>query len=200
MILNDAQIAKLCLQEEMIKPFHGRQISSGKISSGLSSFGYDITLSGEEFLLYQNAYYGFTSDGEPSSGIIDPKAFNPELLQAIYDVEDYFVLPPNSFVLAKTVETFKIPANVLAVFLAKSTYARCGLIPNVTPAEPGWEGVLTLELTNCTPFPIKLYVNEGICQAIFLKGERPNVTYADRKGKYQNQVNVTTPIVLKEGE
>jgi len=178
MILNDRQIRKLCPQgtvyPSMIDPFCPK--NDGTISNGLSSFGYDITLASELQL--------FVKDGDC---IIDPKNFHPTLLKL---EGDYFILPPNSFALGRTVERFIMPQDVIAICVGKSTYARCGLIINVTPIEPGWEGYITLELHNTTPYFSRVYANEGIGQLLFFKGERPDVTYSDKKGKYQKQVGI----------
>ena len=167
----------------MISPFEDKQVREGKISYGLSSFGYDARVS-EEFKIFTNV----------NSEIIDPKDFKSTNFVTKNGPE--CIIPPNSFVLARTVELFKIPKNVLVICLGKSTYARCGIIVNVTPLEPGWEGHVTLEFSNTTPLPAKIYANEGAAQFIFLKGnETPEVTYADRNGKYMGQTGVTLPKV-----
>lgn len=157
------------------------------ISYGLSSFGYDARLA-DEFLVYKDY----------SSQIIDPYKINDDnfiKLESINEKRKRFVIiPPGSFVLGKTVERFSIPENVVSICVGKSTYARCGIIVNVTPLEPGWEGHVTLELSNTTRLPAKVYINEGICQFLFFKSEtRPSIIYSDRNGKYMNQVNVTPP-------
>lgn len=206
---NDKWIRYMCEEHEMISPFVSKLVTSELnieypeddvehgpkpiVSYGLSSYGYDIRLSPEEYHTFTNAYFGYSKDGhEPS--IIDPLDFDIDHLQPIYD-EPYLVLPPHGFALAKSVEYFKIPENVLAIFLGKSTYARCGINVNVTPAEPDWEGQLTLEIANMTPQFVKVHGNQGISQVIFFEGERPEVTYGDRKGKYQHQKGVTFPRV-----
>ncbi len=159
----------------MISPFEPEQVSGGVISYGLSSYGYDIRLS-DEFKIFTNA----------SGVIVDPKRFDENAF--IDFVGDVCIIPPNSFVLARTVERFVIPREVITICLGKSTYARCGLIVNVTPFEPEWEGYATLEISNTTPLPARIYANEGIAQVIFLGAEKPcSVSYADRKGKYQKQ-------------
>ena len=182
-IMPDHWIREKSQQEEMITPFLERQTSSGVISYGLSSYGYDARLS-DEFKIFTNL----------DSAIIDPKDFSQT---GFVDRQtDVCIIPPNSFALARTIEYFKIPKDVLVICLGKSTYARCGIIVNVTPLEPGWEGHVTLEFSNTTPLPAKIYANEGVAQFIFLKGnERPSVTYANRKGKYMKQKGVTLPKV-----
>ena len=182
MILNDKQIKKLSEEEEMITPFVAESVSKG-ISHGLNSFGYDLRC-GAEFKIFTNV----------NSEIVDPKNFKSSNFVTKNTSE--CVIPPNSFVLARTVEKFKIPNDVLVICLGKSTYARCGIIVNVTPLEPGWEGYVTLEFSNTTPLPAKIYANEGVAQFIFLKGnEDPEITYADRDGKYMGQTGVTLPKV-----
>jgi dCTP deaminase len=147
----------------------------------LSSYGYDARVS-NEFKIFTNVH----------STVVDPKNFSQESF--VTKKEDVCIIPPNSFVLASTVEYFKIPRDVLVICLGKSTYARCGIIVNVTPLEPEWEGHVTLEFSNTTPLPAKIYANEGACQFIFLKGDQPpEVSYADRKGKYMKQLGVTLP-------
>ncbi len=182
-VLSDKTIRKLALEQNMISPFEDKQIREGKISYGLSSFGYDARVS-EEFKIFTNV----------NSEIVDPKNFKST--NFVTKNGPVCVIPPNSFALARTVELFKIPKDVLVICLGKSTYARCGIIVNVTPLEPGWEGYVTLEFSNTTPLPAKIYANEGVAQFIFLKGnEKPNVTYADRNGKYMGQTGVTLPKV-----
>ena len=182
-VLSDKWIRKMALENQMITPFEGKQIRADKISFGLSSFGYDARVS-NEFKIFTNV----------NSEIVDPKNFNPS--NFVTKNVSECVIPPNSFVLASTVEYFKIPKDVLVICLGKSTYARCGIIVNVTPLEPGWEGHVTLEFSNTTPLPAKIYANEGVAQFIFLKGnEKPEVTYSDRKGKYMGQTGVTLPKV-----
>ncbi len=181
-VLSDKWIKKMALNG-MISPFEEKQISKGKISYGLSSFGYDARVS-NEFKIFTNV----------NSEIVDPKSFKPSnfLTKNVSEC----VIPPNSFVLASTVEYFKIPKNVLVICLGKSTYARCGIIVNVTPLEPGWEGHVTLEFSNTTPLPAKIYANEGASQFVFLQGnEKPEISYSDRKGKYMGQTGVTLPKV-----
>ena len=182
-ILSDRTIRKLALEESMISPFEDKQVRDGKISYGLSSFGYDARVS-EEFKIFTNV----------NSEIIDPKNF--KATNFVTKNVPICVIPPNSFVLARTIERFKIPKDILVICLGKSTYARCGIIVNVTPLEPGWEGYVTLEFSNTTPLPAKIYANEGVAQFIFLKGnEIPEVSYADRNGKYMGQTGVTLPKV-----
>ena len=182
-VLSDKSIRKLALEEGMISPFEDKQVRDGKISYGLSSFGYDARVS-EEFKIFTNV----------NSEIIDPKNF--KATNFVTKNVPICVIPPNSFVLARTIERFKIPKDILVICLGKSTYARCGIIVNVTPLEPGWEGYVTLEFSNTTPLPAKIYANEGVAQFIFLKGnEIPEVSYADRNGKYMGQTGVTLPKV-----
>jgi dCTP deaminase len=182
-VLSDKTIRKLAIEEGMISPFEDKQVRDGKISYGLSSFGYDARVS-DEFKIFTNV----------NSEIVDPKDFKPT--NFVTKNVPVCVIPPNSFALARTVERFKIPKNILVICLGKSTYARCGIIVNVTPLEPGWEGHVTLEFSNTTPLPAKIYANEGVSQFIFLRGnETPEVTYADRNGKYMGQTGVTLPKV-----
>ena len=182
-VLSDKWIKKIAKSKGMIKPFVDKQIRKGKISFGLSSYGYDARVS-DDFKIFTNV----------NSTIVDPKNFNQDGF--VSKKSKICVIPPNSFALARTVEYFKIPENVLVICLGKSTYARCGIIVNVTPLEPGWEGHVTLEFSNTTPLPAKIYANEGVAQFIFLKGnETPEVTYSDRNGKYMNQTGVTLPKV-----
>ena len=181
-VLSDKWIKKMALNG-MISPFEEKQIREGKISYGLSSFGYDARVS-NEFKIFTNV----------NSEIIDPKNFKQN--NFISKNGEECIIPPNSFVLSSTVEYFKIPNNIMVICLGKSTYARCGIIVNVTPLEPAWEGHVTLEFSNTTPLPAKIYANEGIAQFIFLKGnEKPDITYADRNGKYMRQSGVTLPKV-----
>ena len=183
-VLSDKSIRRLAVEESMISPFIDKQVRDGKISYGLSSFGYDARV-GDEFKIFHNV----------NSSIVDPKEFSSDNFVTKKSSE-YIIIPPNSFALARTIEYFKIPRDVLTICLGKSTYARCGIIVNVTPLEPGWEGHVTLEFSNTTPLPAKIYANEGVAQFIFLKGnERPSVTYANRKGKYMKQKGVTLPKV-----
>ena len=173
----------MALEKEMIKPFVAQQKAGENISYGLSSFGYDVRVS-NEFKIFTDV----------DSVIVDPKDFKKNSFVSRTSKE--CIIPPNSFVLASTVEYFKIPDDILVICLGKSTYARCGIIVNVTPLEPGWEGNVTLEFSNTTPLPAKIYSNEGAAQFIFLKGiERPLKTYADRNGKYMRQKGVTLPKV-----
>ena len=180
-VLSDKWIRKMVSEHKMISPFEDKQIRENKISYGLSSFGYDARVS-NEFKIFTNV----------NSEIVDPKNFKAS--NFITKNVSECIIPPNSFVLASTVEYFRIPKNVLVICLGKSTYARCGIIVNVTPLEPGWEGHVTLEFSNTTPLPAKIYANEGVAQFIFLKGnETPETTYSDRNGKYMGQTGVTLP-------
>ena len=180
-ILSDKWIRAQALEHGMIEPFVEAQRRDGCISYGLSSYGYDARVA-PEFKIFTNV----------NSAIVDPKNFDPE---SFVDREtDVCIIPPNSFALARTVEYFRVPRDVLVICLGKSTYARCGIIVNVTPLEPGWEGHVTLEFSNTTPLPAKIYANEGACQFLFLQGNEPcEVSYADRAGKYMGQKGVTLP-------
>ena len=180
-VLSDKWIKKTAQTKDMIKPFVSKQVRRGKISFGLSSYGYDARVS-EEFKVFTNV----------DSAIVDPKNFSDKGF--VDRPGNECVIPPNSFALARTVEYFRIPRDVLVICLGKSTYARCGIIVNVTPLEPEWEGHVTLEFSNTTPLPAKIYANEGACQFLFYKGEAPpEVSYKDRQGKYMKQTGVTLP-------
>jgi dCTP deaminase len=167
----------------MIEPFVDAQVRQGVISYGLSSYGYDIRVA-NKFKIFTNIF----------SAVVDPKNFDPK---SMVDFEgDICIIPPNSFVLAQTVEYFRIPRSVLTICLGKSTYARCGLIVNVTPFEPEWEGFVTLEISNTTPLPARIYANEGIAQVLFFEADEVcEISYADKKGKYQNQQAIELPKV-----
>lgn len=185
-LLADHQIREKALQENMIEPFLEKQTGDGVISYGLSSYGYDARLA-PEFKIFTNV----------NNDIVDPKNFSESGF--VEREGDHCIIPPNSFVLGRTVEYFKIPRNVLVICLGKSTYARCGIIVNVTPLEPDWEGHVTLEFSNTTPLPAIIYANEGVCQFLFLESsEACETSYADRKGKYMKQKGVTLPRILKE--
>tara|TARA_B100001013_G_C24426777_1_gene370130 strand:+ start:85 stop:639 length:555 start_codon:yes stop_codon:yes gene_type:complete len=182
-VLSDRWIKKMVIEKKMISPFVDKQKANNNISYGLSSFGYDARVS-NEFKIFTDV----------DSVIVDPKNFKSNSFVSRKGNE--CVIPPNSFVLASTVEYFKIPNDILVICLGKSTYARCGIIVNVTPLEPGWEGYVTLEFSNTTPLPAKIYANEGAAQFIFLSGnEKPEKNYAQRNGKYMKQVGVTLPKV-----
>ena len=184
-LLADIEIRRLTLENKMIEPFEEKQSGSGMISYGLSSYGYDARLA-PEFKIFTNV----------DNAIVDPKAFSETSF--VDRTGDVCVIPPNSFILSRTVEYFRIPRDILVICLGKSTYARCGLIVNVTALEPEWEGHVTLEISNTTPLPAKVYANEGICQFLFYRGEQPcEVSYADRKGKYMKQTGITLPKLLK---
>src|ERR1041385_1411064 len=180
-IKSDRWIRRMAQEHGMINPFNDRQVREGVISYGVSSYGYDLRVA-DEFKIFTNVY----------SAIVDPKNFSPE---SFVDFKgDVCVIPPNSFALARSLEYFRIPRKVLTICLGKSTYARCGLIVNVTPFEPSWEGFVTLEISNTTPLPAKVYANEGLAQVLFLEAdEECEISYADKKGKYQGQVGVTPP-------
>ena len=173
--MSDIWISEKSKKEGMIRPFVDKQIRKGVISYGVSSYGYDIRVA-NEFKVFTNI----------NSTVVDPKNFDEKSFITVK--ADYCIIPPNSFALAKTVEHFKIPRDILTVCVGKSTYARCGIIINVTPFEPEWEGFVTLEISNTTPLPAKIYANEGIAQVLFFQGDQPcRTSYKDKKGKYQKQ-------------
>jgi len=180
-IKSDRWIKRMARECRMIEPFEERQVREGVVSFGLSSYGYDIRVA-DEFKVFTNI----------NTTVIDPKHFDP---RSFVDVKtDVCIVPPNSFALARTVEYFRIPRDVLTVCLGKSTYARCGIIVNVTPFEPEWEGTATLEISNTTPLPARIYANEGIAQVLFFQSDEPcEVSYRDKQGKYQAQRDVTLP-------
>jgi dCTP deaminase len=177
----DSWIRKMAKEHRMIEPFVDHQVRHDVISYGVSSYGYDIRVT-DEFKIFTNVH----------SAVVDPKNFNPD---SFIDYKgEVCVIPPNSFVLARTIEYFRIPRDVLTICVGKSTYARCGLIVNVTPFEPEWEGYVTLEISNTTPLPARVYANEGIAQVIFLKADGVcDLSYSDRKGKYQKQEEIVLP-------
>lgn len=177
----DHWIRKMALEYGMIDPFEPGQVRNGVISYGVSSYGYDIRVA-DEFKIFTNVF----------SAVVDPKHFDPK---SMVDYRgDVCVIPPNSFALARTVEYFRIPRQVLTVCLGKSTYARCGIIVNVTPFEPEWEGFVTLEISNTTPLPARIYANEGIAQVLFFEADDTcEMSYADKKGKYQRQQAIVLP-------
>src|SRR5438552_162674 len=178
---SDRWIRRMAREHRMIEPFSDTQVREGVISYGLSSYGYDVRIA-DEFKIFTNI----------NSTIVDPKNFDP---RSFVDFEGpVCIIPPNSFALARTVEYFRIPRNVLTICVGKSTYARCGIIVNVTPFEPEWEGIVTLEVSNTTPLPAKIYAGEGVAQVLFFEGDEPcEVSYADKKGKYQAQKTLTLP-------
>ena len=180
-VKSDRWIRRMALEHRMIEPFSDKQVREGVVSYGVSSYGYDVRIA-DEFKIFTNI----------NSTIVDPKQFDP---RSFVDFKgDHCIIPPRSFALARTLEYFRIPADVLVVCVGKSTYARCGIIVNVTPLEPEWEGHLTLEISNTTPLPAKIYSNEGLAQLLFFQGDEvPEVTYAMKKGKYQGQQGVTLP-------
>ncbi len=180
-VKSDKWIKKMSLEQKMIEPFEDRQVREGVISYGVSSYGYDLRVT-DEFKIFTNI----------NSTIVDPKHFDTK---SFIDYKgDVCIIPPNSFALARSVEYFKIPRNVITVCLGKSTYARCGIIVNVTPFEPEWEGFVTLEISNTTPLPAKIYAFEGLAQVLFFESdEQCEISYADKKGKYQVQKELTLP-------
>src|SRR4249920_2176927 len=180
-IKSDRWIRQMALEHGMIEPFEDRQVRDGVVSYGLSSYGYDIRVA-DEFKVFTNI----------NSTIVDPKNFDA---RSFVDIKsDVCIIPPNSFALARTVEYFRIPRKVLTICLGKSTYARCGIIVNVTPLEPEWEGHVTLEFSNTTPLPARIYANEGVAQVIFIESDEVcETSYRDRGGKYQGQKGVTLP-------
>ena len=180
-IKSDKWIRKMSLNNNMISPFEEKQVSKSKISYGLSSYGYDIRVT-DEYKIFTNV----------NNSIIDPKKFDENSF--VNFKGDVCIVPANSFALARSIEYFKIPRNVLTICLGKSTYARCGIIVNVTPFEPEWEGHVTLEISNTTPLPAKIYSNEGLCQVLFFESdEECEVSYKDKEGKYQKQTGITLP-------
>jgi dCTP deaminase len=182
-VKNDRWIRKMATEHEMILPFEEKQIRDGVISYGLSSYGYDLRVA-DEFKIFTNV----------NSTIVDPKKFDERSFVEFRGPA--CIVPPNSFALARSVEYFKIPREVLTICVGKSTYARCGIIVNVTPLEPEWEGFVTLEISNTTPLPARVYSNEGLCQIIFLgSDELCETSYKDKKGKYQAQQGIVLPKV-----
>ena len=181
MIKPDKWITRMVKEYDMIEPFESEQVKDDKVSYGLSSYGYDIRIA-DEFKIFTNV----------NTAVVDPKHFNP---QAFVDFKgDVAIIPPNSFALGRSLEYFRIPRNVMTLCVGKSTYARCGIITNVTPFEPEWEGYVTLEISNTTPLPARIYANEGIAQVLFFESDEDCMTsYADRKGKYQGQTGITLP-------
>ncbi len=180
---SDAWIRRMALEHEMIKPFAERQVREHVISYGLSSYGYDLRVA-EEFKIFTDV----------NCTVVDPKNFDERSFVTVRS--DCAIIPPNSFALARSVEYFKIPRDVLTICVGKSTYARCGIIVNVTPFEPEWEGFVTLEISNTTPLPARIYANEGLCQIVFFQSDEPcEISYKDRKGKYQAQAGIVLPKV-----
>lgn len=181
MLKADSWIRKMALEHSIIEPFTDKLNADGRISYGLSSYGYDIRVS-DEFKIFTNIH----------TTVVDPKKFDPK---SFVDFKgDFCTIPPNSFALARSVEYFRIPRKVLGLCIGKSTYARCGIVVNITPLEAEWEGHLTIEISNTTPLPARIYANEGIAQLIFFEADEVcEVSYADRKGKYQAQRGVTLP-------
>jgi dCTP deaminase len=180
-VKSDRWIRWMALEHKMIDPFEDRQVREGVISYGLSSYGYDTRVA-EEFRIFTNV----------NSTIVDPKFFDARSFVEFKG--PVCIIPPNSFALGRSVEYFRIPRDVLTICLGKSTYARCGIIVNVTPFEPEWEGYVTLEISNTTPLPAKIYANEGLCQVIFFQSDEPcEVSYKDKKGKYQAQKGIVLP-------
>jgi len=180
----DMWIAQMVRDHRMIEPFTEELVRAGKISYGLSSYGYDVRVADEFKIFTPNPY----------NTIVDPKDFDD---RAFVDYQgDECIIPPNSFALARTVEYFRMPRNVTGIVLGKSTYARCGIVTNFTPLEAGWEGHITIEISNTAPLPAKIYANEGIAQVLFLQSDMEcRTTYGDRGGKYQGQRGITLPIV-----
>jgi len=180
-IKSDRWIREMSTKHRMIEPFADRQVRAGVISYGVSSYGYDMRVA-DEFKVFTNV----------RTSIVDPKNFDPNAFVEIQS--DICTIPPNSFALARSVEYFRIPRQILTVCVGKSTYARCGIITNVTPFEPEWEGFVTLEISNTTPLPARIYANEGIAQVLFFESdEMCEISYADKKGKYQAQTGITAP-------
>ncbi len=194
--MSDGWLIDQYKKHKIIEPFSAEKISKnqlgkGIVSYGVSSYGYDARVA-NEFKIFTNLNHG----------VVDPKNFDSKnYVDIVENNKDYVIIPPNGFALARTVERFKIPRNTIVICLGKSTYARCGIIINVTPLEPEWEGYVTIEISNTTPLPAKIYVNEGICQCIFIScpdGGECIKSYADQNGKYMNQVGVVLPCVIEE--
>ena len=180
-VKSDRWIRRMSLEHKMIEPFVDRQVRDGVISFGVSSYGYDMRVA-DEFRIFTNV----------NSTTVDPKKFDARSF--VEYKGDVAIIPPNSFALGRSVEYFRIPRNVLTLCVGKSTYARCGIIVNVTPFEPEWEGYVTLEISNTTPLPAKIYANEGLCQVIFFESDEDcEVSYKDKKGKYQSQGGIVLP-------
>ena len=179
----DRWIRKMALEHDMISPFTDGQKRNGVISFGLSSYGYDIRVA-DEFKVF--------TPGMGNLTVVDPKDLDARVMADF--VGDVCIIPPNSFALARSLEYIRMPRNVLGAVLGKSTYARCGIVTNFTPLEPSWHGFITIEISNTTPLPAKIYANEGIAQVLFFEGDEPcEVSYADKKGKYQGQQGVVLP-------
>ncbi|MHB8655266.1 MAG: dCTP deaminase [Terriglobia bacterium] len=180
-VKNDRWIRKMVHEQNMIKPFAESQVREGVISYGVSSYGYDLRVA-DEFKIFTNV----------NSSVVDPKNFDERSFVEFRG--PVCIVPPNSFALARSVEYFKIPRSVLTICVGKSTYARCGIIVNVTPLEPEWEGFVTLEISNTTPLPARVYSNEGLCQIVFFESdEECEISYKDKKGKYQSQKGIVLP-------
>ncbi|WP_263818769.1 dCTP deaminase [Salinibacter sp.] len=182
MILPDHRIRTLATEHNMIDPFVDGQVREDVVSYGLSSFGYDMRVAGEFRVFTPNVH----------NSVVDPKRIDERALVE-HEAEDHILIPPNSYVLGRSIEYFRMPSDTLGLVLGKSTYARSGIIVNVTPLEPGWEGHVTIEIGNGTPLPAKVYAEEGIAQVVFLRGETPEVSYEEKQGKYQNQQGITLP-------
>jgi len=181
MLKSDRWIRKMSQEHDMINPFSEKQVREGVISYGLSSYGYDLRVA-DEFKIFTNV----------NNALVDPKHFDEKSFVTVQT--DICIVPPNSFALARSVEYFKIPRSILTICVGKSTYARCGIIVNVTPFEPEWEGFVTLEISNTTPLPARIYANEGLCQILFFESDEIcETSYADRKGKYQAQKGIVLP-------
>jgi dCTP deaminase len=184
-IKSDRWIRKMSAEQDMINPYTDGKNKPGSISYGVSSYGYDIRVA-DEYKIFTNV----------NNSIIDPKNFDAN---SFVDFKgEVCIVPPNSFALARSVEYFKIPRKVLTICVGKSTYARCGIIVNVTPFEPEWEGYVTLEISNTTPLPAKIYSNEGLCQVLFFESDEDcEISYKDKSGKYLKQVGITLPKIIK---
>ena len=183
MIKSDHWIRRMCREHKMIDPFEEKQVRQNAISYGVSSYGYDLRIA-DEFKIFTNI----------NTTIVDPKNFDPKSLVDFKG--DICIVPPNSFALGRSVEYFRIPRRTMVICVGKSTYARCGIITNVTPLEPEWEGYVTLEISNTTPLPARIYANEGIAQVLFFESDEDcSISYKDKQGKYQSQVGVTLPRV-----
>lgn len=189
MLKNDRWIREMSLKHKMIEPFVEKQVGTGVISYGLSSYGYDIRVA-DEFKIFSSVNTRLIAEGKPI--VVDPKNFDPGSF--VDHKGEFCIIPPNSFALGRSVEYLRIPRSITCVCVGKSTYARCGIVCHVTPLEAEWEGHVTIEISNTTPLPAKIYANEGICQVLFLEGdEMCEISYSDRRGKYMGQKGITLP-------
>ncbi len=189
MLKNDRWIREMSLKHKMVEPFVEKQVGTGVISYGLSSYGYDIRVA-DEFKIFSSVNTRLIAEGKPI--VVDPKNFDPGSF--VDHKGEFCIIPPNSFALGRSVEYLRIPRSITCICVGKSTYARCGIVCHVTPLEAEWEGHVTIEISNTTPLPAKIYANEGICQVLFLESDEVcEISYADRRGKYMSQTGITLP-------